>query len=136
MRTRTGAYFFSVNPAVSDEAAKRIRRQIRSWRLHLRSGSTLGDLAREINPIVRGWVNYYGRFCKSELIYILNGINHYLMRWAMQKFKRLRRHRQRAWERLGYVQPVPEPVRALAVRIAAMRLGDGSRVNREVHARF
>jgi group II intron reverse transcriptase/maturase len=103
VRTRTGAYFFSVNPAVSDEAAKRIRRQIRSWRLHLRSGSTLGDLARQINPIVRGWINYYGRFYKSELIYVLNGINHYLMRWAMQKYKRLRRHRQRAWERLGYV---------------------------------
>jgi RNA-directed DNA polymerase len=103
VRTRTGAYFFSVNPAVSDEAAKRIRRQVRSWRLHLRSGSTLGDLARQINPIVRGWINYYGRFYKSELIYVLNGINHYLMRWAMQKFKRLRRHRQRAWERLGYV---------------------------------
>jgi RNA-directed DNA polymerase len=103
VRTRTGAYFFSVNPAVSDEAAKRIRRQVRSWRLHLRSGSTLGDLARQINPIVRGWINYYGRFYKSELIYVLNGINRYLMRWAMQKFKRLRRHRQRAWERLGYV---------------------------------
>jgi group II intron reverse transcriptase/maturase len=103
VRTRTGAYFFSVNPAVSDEAAQRIRHQIRSWRLHLRSGSTLGDLARQINPIVRGWINYYGRFYKSELIYVLNGINHYLMRWAMQKFKRLRRHRQRAWERLGYV---------------------------------
>jgi hypothetical protein len=57
-RARTGRYFFSVNPAVSDEAAKRIRRQLRSWRLHRRSGSTLGDLAREINPIVRGWINY------------------------------------------------------------------------------
>ena len=39
------------------KAAKRIRRQIRSWRLHLRSGSTLGDLAQAINPIVRGWIN-------------------------------------------------------------------------------
>jgi len=102
-RARTGEYFFSVNPAVSDEAAKRIRRQVRSWRLHRRSGSTLGDLAREINPIVRGWINYYGRFYKSELVYVLKGINHYLMRWATQKFKRLRRRRHRAWERLGDV---------------------------------
>jgi len=38
VRTRHGDYFFSFNPAVSDEAAKRIRAQIRSWRLHLRSG--------------------------------------------------------------------------------------------------
>jgi RNA-directed DNA polymerase len=102
VRTRTGAYFYSVNPAVSDEAAKRIRRQVHDWRLHQRSGATLSELARGINPIVRGWTNYYGRFYKSELVYVLKGINHYLMRWATQKFKRLRR-RHRAWERLGYV---------------------------------
>ncbi len=103
VRTRTGEYFFSFNPAISDEAGKRIRRQIRSWRLHRRSGSTLGDLARAVNPIVRGWINYYGRFYKSELVYVLKGINHYLMRWATQKFKRLRRRRHRAWVRLGEV---------------------------------
>jgi hypothetical protein len=57
-------------------AAKRIRRQIHDWRLHLRSGSTLSELAQEINPIVRGWINYYGRFYKSELVYALKGINH------------------------------------------------------------
>jgi len=53
VRTRHGDYFFGFNPAVSDVAAKRIRAQIRSWRLHLRSGWTLKDLAREINMTVR-----------------------------------------------------------------------------------
>jgi RNA-directed DNA polymerase len=52
---------------------------------------------------VRGWINDYGRFYKSELVYVLKSINHYLMRWATQKFKRLRRRRHRAWERLGDV---------------------------------
>ncbi|WBP89187.1 group II intron maturase-specific domain-containing protein [Kitasatospora cathayae] len=41
-----------------DEAAKLIRAQIRRWRLHLRSGRTPEQLAREINPVVRGWINY------------------------------------------------------------------------------
>ncbi len=100
VRARNGSYFFSFNPAISDEAAKRIRAQIRAWRLHLRSGSTLQDLARDINPIVRGWINYYGRFYKSALVPSLNSINRYLMRWAMQKYKRLRRRRQRARQRL------------------------------------
>jgi RNA-directed DNA polymerase len=54
VRTKTGKYFFSFNPAVSDEAAKRIRGQIRSWRLHLRSGMALEQLAREINPVSCG----------------------------------------------------------------------------------
>ena len=100
IRARNGGYFFSFNPAISDEAAKRIRAQIRAWRLHLRSGSTLQDLARDINPIVRGWINYYGRFYKSALVPSLNSINRYLMRWTMQKYKRLRRRRQRARQRL------------------------------------
>ncbi|MBB6420687.1 hypothetical protein HDC93_006312 [Streptomyces sp. AK010] len=70
------------------------------WRLHLRSGSSLADLAREINPVVRGWINYYGRFYPSALVPSLKGIDHYLMRWAMQKYKRLRRRRSRAWQGL------------------------------------
>lgn len=90
VRTRTEEYSFGFNPAVSDEAGKRIRRQIRFWRLHLRSGSSLGDLAREANPIVRGWVSYWvsycGRFYKSELIYVLKGINRHLMCWVTEKF--------------------------------------------------
>ncbi|WP_199806863.1 MULTISPECIES: group II intron reverse transcriptase/maturase [unclassified Streptomyces] len=136
VRTRSGSYFFSFNPAISDEAAKRIRKQIRAWRLHQRSGSSLADLAREINPIVRGWIGYYGRFYPSELVKSLKRINHYLMRWAMQKYKRLRRRRMRAWTAWGRPHgstPVCSPTGSLS---DLDRLGDGSRVNREVHARF
>ena len=137
VRTRTGAYFFSVNPAISDEAAKRIRRQVRSWRLHRRSGSTLGGLAREINPIVRGWINYYGRFYKSELVYALKG--HQPLPDALGHAE-VQTTTPPPTPGLGTAgirsQPVPEPVRPLAIRRAAMRPGDGSRVNREVYARF
>ncbi|MBT2401920.1 group II intron maturase-specific domain-containing protein [Streptomyces sp. ISL-100] len=58
VRTKRGEHFGGFNPAISDEAAKRIRAQIRSWRLHQRSGSTIFELAKEINPVVRGWINY------------------------------------------------------------------------------
>jgi group II intron reverse transcriptase/maturase len=101
VRTKTGKYFFSFNPAISDEAAKRIRAQIRSWRLHRRTGSALADLAREINMTVRGWINYYGRFYRSALHSSLNRINDYLVRWITQKYKRYRGRRMRAWEALG-----------------------------------
>ena len=67
--------FVSFCPAVSDDAAKAIRRTIKRWRLHLWSGQTLADLAQEINPIVRGWINYYGRFYRSELISLLRRID-------------------------------------------------------------
>ena len=54
-RSKTGKKFVSFLPAVSEDAAKAMRRTIKRWRLHLRSGSTLADLAQEINSTVRGW---------------------------------------------------------------------------------
>lgn len=92
-------YFVSFSAAVSDSASKALRWEIRRWRLHLRSSKTLEDLAQEINVIVRGWVNYYGRYFKTRLYPTLQGINDYLGRWAQRKYKRLRDHqtRTRRW---------------------------------------
>jgi RNA-directed DNA polymerase len=95
-RSMAGEKFVSFIPAVSDDAAKAIRRRVKRWRLHLWSGQDLGGLAQEINPTVRGWINYYGRFYRTELILTLKAINVYLVRWAMRKYKRLRARPQRA----------------------------------------
>jgi len=95
-RSRSGELFVSFSPAVSDEAAKAIRQATKRWRLHLWSEVTLADLARFCNPIVRGWINYYGRFYPSALIRSLRHINDYLVRWAMRKYKRLRGRAGRA----------------------------------------
>ena len=96
-RNGRGELFTSFTPAVSDEAAKAIRRTIRRWRLHLWNGNHLLVLARKANPIVRGWVNYYGRFYPTMLAKTLRSIDKYLVRWAMRKYKRLKGRRMRAW---------------------------------------
>ncbi len=90
-KNKAGNEFVGFLPAVSDDARKRIGREIRRWRLHVRSGTTLTELARSINVIVRGWINYYGRFYRSMLARLLRRINDYLVRWATRKYKRLRR---------------------------------------------
>ena len=102
-RNGQGELFTSFLPAVSDEAAKTIRRTIRRWRLHLWNGTSLTEIAREINPIVRGWVNYYGRFYPTALAKSLRSIEKYLVRWAMRKYKRLKGSRRRAWAFLANV---------------------------------
>jgi group II intron reverse transcriptase/maturase len=89
-RTRGGTLFVSFLPAVSKDALARMSGQVRRWRLHLWNTRTLDELADRINPIVRGWMNYYGRFQRSKLYPLLARINTYLMRWAAQKYKRLR----------------------------------------------
>jgi len=95
-QNRSGELFVSFCSAVSGDAAKGMRRSIRCWRLNLRSGDSLADLAQRINPIVRGWINFYGRFYRSKLISLLENINEHLARWAMRKFKRLRGRPRRA----------------------------------------
>ena len=59
---RTGKLFVSFAPAVSDKAAKAMRRRIRRWRLHGRNDLALEDIARWVQPVLVGWVRYYGRF--------------------------------------------------------------------------
>ena len=95
-RTKAGGQFVNFLPAIGNDERKRLGREIRSWRLHRWSGWTLTNLARAINTIVRGWINYYGRFYRSLLIRLLKRINEYLVRWAQWKYKRLRRYPAKA----------------------------------------
>ena len=95
-KSRTGHHFVSFLPAVSSDAMKTMGREIRSWHLARRSDKSLDDLARMFNNIVQGWINYYGRFYKSRLLYFLRRLNRHLARWACRKFKRLRRRERRA----------------------------------------
>ena len=55
-----------------------------------RSGHSLADLARQINPVVRGWLHHYAAFYRSALYPLLSRNNSYLMRWIGKKYRRLR----------------------------------------------
>ena len=102
-KNRRGTFFVNFTPAVSNEAAKRMRQEMRRWRLHLRSDKSIDDLARMWNPVLRGWIQYFGRFYRSALYSVLRHFNHLLIRWATRKYKRLHRHRRRASHWLGVI---------------------------------
>ncbi len=93
-----GKAFTSFLPAVGAEALKAMGQRLRSWRIHMRTRDDLGELAAWINPIVAGWMTYYGRFYRSALYPFLQRVNTYLARWARKKYKRLRSFKRfRAW---------------------------------------
>ncbi len=96
--------FVGFNPAMSAKAAKAVGQKVRAWHLNRRSDSDLSDLAWDINAQVRGWIGYYGAFYRSSLHSIARRIDQHLVRWAMQKFKRLRGKPQRAWDWLNAVR--------------------------------
>ncbi len=100
-KNRWGKYFINFAPAVSNAAATRMRQAMRRRHLARRSDKAIDDLARMWNPVLRGWIQYYGRFYKSALYPVFRHFNGLLVRWAMRKYKRLRRHRRRASHWLG-----------------------------------
>jgi len=104
-----GQYFVSFSPAVSNKAAKNMRKTIRRWRIHVHSGSAIGDIAQRINPIVKGWILYYGQYYRSALYPTLKQLDRYLIRWAKRKYKSLRTCRGGVWEWLkGIAEREPE----------------------------
>lgn len=92
---KAGTLFTGFLPAAGKAAKKKIGNQIRTWRLCRRSGSTLQQPARLINPVVTGWINFYGRFYRSELITLLDRLNRHLPAWARKKHKGLGRPKAR-----------------------------------------
>ncbi|GGW60537.1 group II intron reverse transcriptase/maturase [Streptomyces galilaeus] len=94
MRDKNGRIRWSFRPAVSRDALKRLGEEVRSWRLHRRVNLTVEELAQRINPIVAGWMQYYGRFYRSAMYPLLMRINAYLVRWLRNKYRRFRAMRK------------------------------------------
>lgn len=102
-KNKRGKFFVSFLPAISNKAKKAIRETIRGWRLHHITWTTLESIAEKVNPIMRGWYQYYGMFYKSEMSSVLRHVERYLIRWVRWKYKRLRSHGRNAKRYLGSV---------------------------------
>jgi RNA-directed DNA polymerase len=95
-KNRKGKYFINFSPAVSDKAGKAMRAEIRSWRLPQRSDKAIEDLSRMFNPIIRRWLQYYGRYYRSGLYPTIRQLDRSLARWAYRKYEKLRGPLRRA----------------------------------------
>jgi RNA-directed DNA polymerase len=101
---RNGKLFVSFAPAISDKAAKAIRKSVRRWKLHHRNDLALADIAQWTQPFILGWIRYYGWFHRSALRAALRTLDSFIVRWAQRKYKRLRGHAMRAWDWLRGLQ--------------------------------
>ena len=97
---KTGRVFCSFTPGVSSQAVKKMRSSICNWHLRRHGRKTLHEIADFINPVTRGWINYYGKFHKSALYPVFrHQLECHLVKWSMNKYKKLRRcpRRTRHW---------------------------------------
>jgi RNA-directed DNA polymerase len=98
VRDKNGRFFVSFSPAISNKSAKAIRQTVRKeWRLKRRTFLSINELAKFLNPMISGWINYYGSFGKSSLYAIFFHINTAIVGWVLRKFKSLRGRKTRAY---------------------------------------
>ena len=107
VRARNGNVFTGFSPAASKDAIKKMSERVKSWRLHTLTGHGTGEIARAINPVIRGWMQYYGASYKTALYPLLRRINSYLVRWMRKKYRRLRPFKKahEAWKRVTSQYP-------------------------------
>ena len=98
VQDRQGKLFTGFGPGVSRKALKRMNQAIRDLNIDRSIQSNLPELAARLNPIVRGWIAYYGAFYPEPLKRFLVRIDLRLGHWARNKYKRLRRHKRRSWD--------------------------------------
>jgi len=96
-----GRVYANFSPAVSRQALTAMRQTVRGWHIQLKCDKGLGDLSNMFNPVLRGWLNYYGRFYPSALKPLWHSIDDYLVRWLRRKYKRLANGVVRAARMLG-----------------------------------
>ncbi|WP_322769503.1 group II intron reverse transcriptase/maturase [Frankia sp. Cr1] len=99
-----GKAFARFLPAVDPAKLAEMSRRIAAWKIHRRTALTLDDLARGINPAVRGWLNYFTVFYASMVRPLCWRVDRHLMHWARKKYKRLKRSEKRAREWLWSVR--------------------------------
>lgn len=103
-RNWKGQCFTTFSPAISRRAATAVRAEIRGWQLHRWTGVSLEHLAAKVNPIMRGWLQYYGRFHRSALYPVVNQLERTINRWVQRTYRHLRHKPRRATQWLQRVQ--------------------------------
>lgn len=91
-------------PAVSPDKLTEMSRKLAAWRIHRRTNQTLSEIARWLNPVLRGWFNYFTVFYPSRVKPLCERIDRHLMRWAIWKYERLKRSDKKARQWLKAVR--------------------------------
>lgn len=89
VQNKQGEFFNGFTPAVSKFSGQELRDSIRNIRMQNKSVS-VEKLAELINPVVRGWYNYFSKYASGVAKRILTYINLTLARWVKSKYKSMK----------------------------------------------
>jgi len=101
---KTGKLFLGYDCAISISSRKRIADKLGELEVEKLSFRSIVGIAQYLNPMIRGWVNYYGRFRGSELSKVFQLLRKRLVRWARKRYKRYKTSLNRAYNWLDRVR--------------------------------
>lgn len=100
----TSGMFLGFDCAISISSRKRIADKLGELRVEKMSFKSIVGIAHRLNPMIRGWINYYGKFRISMLYKVFRLLNKRLVRWARKRYKRYKTSLKRGFQWLKRVQ--------------------------------
>lgn len=91
--TRKGKVTMGFLPSISSKSVKRIVKELSRMKVHRWSDKGIEYLSETLSPVIRGWVQYYGKVYKSGMNTLFLRINNRLVKWAYRKYKRYKRRK-------------------------------------------
>src|SRR5437867_3435283 len=79
--TKEGSIIGVFTPGISNKAVKKMQEWLRENRVFKKTSETLIEIGKRIEKQTRGWINYYGKFRKSELSKVFNPMNRQIEKW-------------------------------------------------------
>ena len=101
---KTGRLFLGYDCAVSISSRKRIADKIEKLNIIDMSFKSLVGIAQKLNPYIRGWIKYFGKFRGSELSKVFYLLRCRLMRWIRKRYKRYRYSLNKAYACLDRIR--------------------------------
>jgi len=95
-KSKRGGMFLGYNCVMNTSSRTRIIQEIKATRFHRWTTATIEDIADLLNPKLRGWTNYYGKFSRDKLSWVFHSFHRRLIKWLMNKYKSMRTDKLRA----------------------------------------
>jgi len=104
MSKRTGKLFLGFDCAISIGSKKRIADKMKELNIDHLSHKSIVGVAKFLEPYIRGWINYYGRFRLTALKPIFQLLREYLIKWARKRYKRYKTRLNKAYDWLKRIK--------------------------------
>jgi len=102
--TKTKKLFIGYDCAISISSRKRIADKLEELNVNKLTFKSIVGVAQYLNPMIRGWVHYYGKFKMYELTKVFRLLSKRLVWWARKRYKRYKTSIRKGYKWLAAVR--------------------------------